>query len=345
MKAYALTGIEKFELTEIPKPEIKDGKDILLKVAYTGICGSDIHYYKYGGIGGQRIQYPWIIGHECTAVVEQTGTGVTKLKPGDRVVVDPLISCGTCPQCRAGRSHTCLNAKFMGCPGQIQGCLAEYIVMPENSCFRLDPETSLSEAVIIEPLSIGIFSVELLGKNPPKDIGIFGAGPIGLSVLIALKHAGFDSVCVTDKINNRLAAAEKYGAVLTGNPEQTDIVKDIICKCPSGLDALFECCGDQEALNQAVEVLKPGGKLLIIGIPPEEHVWFDISKIRRKEINIQNVRRQNNCMDKAVEIFRNSRLNAGKLVTHIHRFEDTPAAFENVKNYKDGVIKAVIQIS
>ena len=130
MKAMMLTGIRQMEMQDVPVPVIQNDNDVLLKIEYVGVCGSDVHYYETGRIGSQIVQYPYAVGHECTATVVKIGSGVIGLKEGDPVVVEPAISCGYCDQCQAGRPHTCRQLKFLGCPGQIDGCLSEYIVMP-----------------------------------------------------------------------------------------------------------------------------------------------------------------------------------------------------------------------
>jgi L-iditol 2-dehydrogenase len=131
MKAVFLTAPGKLTLQNIPAPRLDKPTEVLLRMQAAGICGSDNHYFKSGKIGDQIVQYPWIVGHECAALVEDAGTAVTTVKPGDVVVIDPLVACGNCDQCLSGRRHTCRNQRFLGCPGQMQGGLSEYLIMPE----------------------------------------------------------------------------------------------------------------------------------------------------------------------------------------------------------------------
>ena len=344
MKAAVLTGLLEIELRDVPDPVQKSDTDVLLKMAAVGVCGSDIHYYTKGRIGDQIVQYPFIVGHEGSAIVKEVGNRVTRVKSGDPVVFDPLVVCGQCSQCLSGRRHTCFHARFLGCPGQMEGCLSEYIVMPEECCYPIPAEVSLTEAVLIEPLSIGIHSVNFLDNPASKNIGILGVGPIGLSVSAGIQKAGIKSIFVMDKIEDRLNVAKTLGADWTGNPDRSDIVKEILEKVPDGLDAVFECCGDQDALDQAVRLLKPGGSLFIVGIPELDRVSFDISRMRRKEIVIQNVRRQNECIQTAIDLLQNGRINTDALLTHRFPFQETRVAFDLVANYRDGVVKAVIEI-
>jgi L-iditol 2-dehydrogenase len=342
MKAISLTGLQKLEIINIPKPVIQNPEDVLLKISAVGICGSDIHYYDNGKIGNQIVQFPFVVGHECTAVIEAVGHQVTGLTVGTEVTVEPNIYCGHCSQCLVGRHHTCLNTTFLGCPGQIEGCLTEYLVMPQACCIPLDKEMSLVEGSIIEPLSIGAYAVQLSGDLTAKKIGILGAGPIGLSVLQAIQNFSQTKTYVTDKLDYRLKAAKKLDADWIGNPDNSDVVTHIHQKETEQLDIVFECCGDPEALEQSVDLLKPGGKLLLVGIPETDHITFNISKLRRKEICIQNVRRQNDCIHEAIKIIQANPIFAETLITHQFTMENTAEAFKLVSKYQDEVIKAVV---
>jgi L-iditol 2-dehydrogenase len=135
MQAAALTAPGTMSLVERPETEQPSADEVLIKVEAVGVCGSDIHYYREGRIGGQVVEYPFVVGHEFSGIVLEVGTSVTRVKTGDRVAVDPAVSCGVCDQCRGGRAHTCRNLRFLGCPGQMEGCLVERIVMPARCCF------------------------------------------------------------------------------------------------------------------------------------------------------------------------------------------------------------------
>ncbi|MEO0293547.1 MAG: alcohol dehydrogenase catalytic domain-containing protein [candidate division WOR-3 bacterium] len=344
MKSLVLAGIRKFEFLEKSPPEIKGEKDVLVRVAKVGICGSDIHYYTRGRIGDQVIEFPFTIGHECSGIVEKVGKSVTKVSPGDWVAIDPAISCGKCDQCRDGRYNTCRNLKFLGCPGELEGCLSEFIVIPEENCYKLPFTLNFIEGVLVEPLSIGIYATQFLNPKKEKIIGILGSGPIGLCVLLRAKEIGIERIFMTDKIDERLFVARNLGADWTGNPDEIDIIEEVGKIESGGLDAVFECCGEIEAIKEGVELLKPGGKLIIIGIPEVEIISFDINKLRRKELTIFNVRRQNNCVEKAINFLLRKRINIDLIVTHNFKFEDAPMAFEIVEKYQNGVIKAIISL-
>jgi L-iditol 2-dehydrogenase len=343
MKAMMLTGIRQMKMMEVPFPRMQRETDVLIRMKRLGVCGSDIHYYTAGRIGTQVVRYPFAVGHEGAGLVEKTGSGVTLVRRGDLVAIDPAMPCGHCDQCLSGRPHTCRNLKFLGCPGQADGCLSDYVVMPETSCFPLHGNLTPDHGSLSEPLAIGIYAVQKSIGVENAAIGILGFGPIGMSVLLAARAQGAKRIMVTDRIDARLQMALNAGASYTGNPDKQDVVKDILHKEPLLLDAVFECCGRQEAMDQAVSLLKPGGKVMIIGIPEFDRWSFDAAEIRRKEIDIQNVRRQNNCTEEALDMISRGLIPIDPMITHRFPFERTKDAFELVADYRDGVMKAMIE--
>ena len=342
MKAMVLTGISKIGMQEFPAPEIREADDVLIKMKVVGVCGSDVHYYTRGKIGSQVVQYPFPVGHEGAGEVVKTGPGVTTVKPGDRVAIEPAMPCGQCDQCLAGRPHTCRKLRFLGCPGQADGCLSEFIVMPEKSCFRIPDSMSYDEAAISEPLAIGLYAVNQSIPLKGATVGILGFGPIGMSVLLSAMAKGAERIYVTDLVDERLLIANQSGAAWTGNPLKTDVMGEIKGIEPLLLDVVFECCGKQEAIDQAVELLKPGGKLMIIGIPEFERWSFQVDPMRHKEICVQNVRRQNHSLEEALQLMEEKKIDVARMPTHRFPFSKTKEAFDLVTAYRDGVMKAMI---
>lgn len=342
MKAALLTRLREIEVRDVPEPQLAGPRDVLLRIDAVGVCGSDVHYYKTGRIGAAIVKYPFVMGHECAGTVEKTGSDVRGLHRGQRVAIDPLVTCGRCDQCQAGRPNTCRNQHFLGQPGELSGSLAEYVVLPQECCYPVPESMTAGQAAMIEPLSIGIHAQRLSQVEAGSTIAILGAGPIGLSVLLACRAAADCRAYITDLMDERLKMAAQLGAVWTGSPRRIDVLKAIGEAEPAGVDFVFECAGEQETLNQAVELLKPGGTLLIVGIPEVDEVSFPIHNLRRKELTIKNVRRQNHCMAPAIELVSSGRINVDPLMTHHFLLQETGAAFEMVSDYRDGVIKAMI---
>lgn len=337
-----LTGLNRLEMKEIPDLVITSDDDVIIRMGAVGVCGSDIHYYTEGNIGNQVVKYPFRVGHEGSGTVAEVGRNVKSVKPGDRVAIDPAISCWKCDQCLGGRPHTCRNLAFLGCPGQAEGCLSEYINMPEECLHPVSENISLGVAALSEPLSIGLYASEISIPMKGVKAGILGAGPIGISVLLPLLTMGAGKIYMTDRINDRVKKAIQFGATWGGNPDEEDVVSEILRNEPEMLDVVFECCGDQEAMDQAVELLKPGGKLMVIGIPPFDRWSFPVDVLRHKEITIQNVRRQVNRVGKTLEMISEGKLKPETMITHRFSFRDTKEAFDLVSSYGDGVLKAMI---
>jgi L-iditol 2-dehydrogenase len=342
MKAMMLTGIRQMEMQHIPEPVLLNSGDVKIRMSVLGICGSDIHYYTQGQIGSQKVKYPFSVGHEGAGVVVEVGSSVKRVKPGDKIAIEPAMPCRECDQCLAGRFHTCRKLRFLGCPGQAEGCLMEYIVMPEESCFPLSGSLRMDHGSISEPLAIGVYSEKKSGGTKGLNIGILGFGPIGMSVMLAAKAQSVNRLYVSDLIDERLAIAAKEGAILTGNPKKENIVSKIILNEPLGLDIVFECCGKQEALDQAVDLLKPGGKLIVIGIPEFDQWSLNVETTRRREISLQFIRRQVDCVEKALEMMNDRSIVVDNMVTHRFPFERTKEAFDLVSDYRDGVMKVMI---
>ncbi|MDA3879816.1 MAG: alcohol dehydrogenase catalytic domain-containing protein [Prolixibacteraceae bacterium] len=338
MLRSVLTGIDKIEIIDVPKPFIVNDNDVLIRMTVVGICGSDIHYYSTGRIGSQVVQYPFTVGHEGAGVVEAVGAAVTSVKPGDPIAVEPSVACGHCGQCLAGRPHTCENNLFLGCPGQIEGNLAEYIVMPETQCIKLQGGLQPDHGATSEPLAIGCYAVKQARIKPTNSIAIIGFGPIGMSVLQMAKANGVETILVSEKINERGSIARKNGAKWVVNPLEENVLETADIQ----FDVVFECCGQQDAMDTAVELLKPGGKLMVVGIPEFDRWSFCADVARRKELSFTHIRRQNDCTHQALDMIKEGEVDGSAMITHHFRFDQIAEAFDMVKNYRDGVMKAMI---
>ncbi|MBT3376092.1 MAG: alcohol dehydrogenase catalytic domain-containing protein [Lentisphaerae bacterium] len=344
MKSAQLTNIREMAINDVPAPRIMSPTDVLLRVEAVGVCGSDVHYYATGRIGSQVVEFPYAVGHEAAATVQEIGSEVTRVQPGDRVAIEPGVACHRCDQCLSGRAHTCRNLKYLACPGQIEGCLSELCVMPEECCFRVPDHVSFEDAALVEPLSIGAYAVKQSIPMGGARIGILGMGPIGLSVMLPALAWGAARVYATDRLDYRCQMAREHGATWTGNPDACDVVAEIEDREPLLLDAVFECCGQQEALDQAFQLLKPGGKLMLIGIPEFDRYSFSAEAGRRREVCLQNVRRQNGCVQTALDLIAAGDISPNFMVTHRFSLDDSKKAFDLVDGYADGVVKAMINV-
>ncbi len=344
LKAAYMRGIGRMEIREAPEPQIQAPDEVKLRVEVVGVCGSDMHYYRTGRIGDQVVQFPWTVGHEFSATVVEAGSAVDNVRVGDRVAVDPLVTCGECDQCLSARLHTCRNQKFMGCPNQLPGAMVEFVVLPARCCYRAPEPMTAVQAGLTEPLAIGIHAQRLAGDVTGKKIAILGSGPIGLSVLVALKSQGPCTVYMTDIRSYRAEIARNFGADWIGNPSEQDIVAEIHRREPHGMDFVYECAGEQETVDQSLELLTPGGTLMLVGIPETDRLSFEMNAMRRKELRVQNVRRQNHCTEAGIEMLQEGKINLDAMVTHHFPLTDSQKAFDIVSNYDDNVVKAMIHL-
>ena len=342
MKTLFLTEAKCLEYRETEPPKVPEGW-AKVRIRTVGICGSDIHYFVTGRIGDQVVTFPHILGHEgCGEIIEGAG----KFPPGTPVYVEPALSCHECDQCRAGRENTCRRMQFFGNPNEYPGCMQEEIVLPPENVVPLPPSVGLDEAFLLEPLCIGVYAVVQSRICENAAAAIVGAGPIGLSVLIALSEVNPAKVYATDPVAPRRKAAETLGATTALDPYllEKGAAERIIEKSKGGVDVAYECAGTQESIDDAVRMLKPGGMLMLIGIPEEEdRISFDHSHMRRSEITIINVRRQNGMTPRTVALLERRRDVKDALITHHFKPEQANEAFELVHARRDGVIKAVLE--
>jgi len=215
--------------------------------------------------------------------------------------------------------------------------------MPQESCFPTNGAITLEQGVLCEPLAIGVYSVRQAQMPKNAKVAILGSGPIGLSCMAAAQAEGAEAIYMTDKIEQRMQIARKASAVWVGNPDKGDIVKAILERQSLGVDVVYECAGQQDTLDEAIELLRPGGVLVLIGIPQIERVSFIIDKIRRKEITLINIRRQNKCTQTAIDLIAAGKISVDFMITHRFKLEQTQDAFDVVAEYRDGVVKALIE--
>ncbi len=346
MKAAYLTGKQKIEILETEKPKIERPIDVLIKIKSVGVCGSDRHYFIDGNIGRQVIKYPHIIGHECAGMVEEVGSAVTEVKVGDRVAVDPAIACGKCYYCIHGQQNFCLNLVFLSVPGEIEGCMKEYLVMPQENAILLDSRLSFEDGAMLEPLGICLYAVEQYGVSGGDAVAILGSGPIGLLTMQTAKACGASTAFATDRVSERVDMARRLGADYSGNPDETDVVGEIMERTAGfGVDVAFECAGEQETMDQCIEIAKKGGAIVVIGIhSPEVILNVNSEQIRRKGLTIKGIRRQVHQMEPAMRMVAAGQIDVRTMVTHRAPLERSDEIYEKIAYYKDGAVKAMINL-
>lgn len=338
-----MTGLNKMEIREIEVP-VPKAEQVLIKLEYVGICGSDVHYLEHGKIGNFVVEGDFILGHECAGVVVQAGSSVKNLKVGDKVALEPGITCGQCEFCKSGKYNLCPDVEFLATP-PYHGCLMDYIAFPANMAFKLPENVSTKEGALVEPLAVGLHAATQGGVKLGDKVVILGAGCIGLVTLLACKAFGATEVTVVDVIGKRLEYAKKLGASHVINAREENALEKIAQLTGGmGADVVIETAGNELTIKQTAYAVKRGGKIVLVGLAPKDIIEFDFMQIMAKEAEIKSVFRYRNLYPAAIGAIADGKIDVSGIVTHEFEFEDSKKAFDFVIQNKNDVVKAVIKI-
>jgi L-iditol 2-dehydrogenase len=295
------------------------------------VCGSDVHWFHEACIGAERIEEPGVLGHEFSAIVEGS----------DRLVaVDPAINCRACEDCGAGNPNFCRELRFAGNPGQ-DGALREYLNWPEYLCHPLPDSFTAEDGVMLEPLGVALHSFDLAHGFPGMTVAVVGCGPIGLLIVQLARLAGASRILATDPLDHRLEAAKEMGAtdvIATAGGDETGTILSLIDR---GVDVAFEAAGANEAVGVAIEVVRPGGCAVLIGIPPQDQISFQSSIARRNGLTIRLVRRMKHTYPRAIDLVAKGLIDVRSMVTHRFPLDRFAEAFK-VASKREG-LKVVIE--
>jgi L-iditol 2-dehydrogenase len=342
-RAVFMTGLNKMEIRDVEVPKIKEN-EVLVKLEYVGICGSDVHYLEHGSIGDFVVNGDFILGHECAGEIVEIGSKVTDLQIGDKVALEPGCTCGQCEFCKNGKYNLCPDVEFLATP-PYHGCLENYIAFPANMCFKLPDNITSKEGALVEPLAVGMHAAAQGNVKLGDSVIILGAGCIGLVTLLACKAYGATDITVVDVMQKRLDYAMKLGATRVINAKEVDTVKAMeeITK-GKGTDVVIETAGSKITVQQTAYLVKRGGTIVLVGMAPEDIIEYNFAKILAKEAMITSVFRYRNIYPKAINAIAKGIIDVSGIVTHEFDFEDTAKAFDFVINNKNDVVKAVIKI-
>ena len=310
MKALRLHAAGELRLHEEPDPEPRAG-DVLVRVGGVGLCGSDRHWFLEGGIGDAVLERPLVLGHELAGVV------AAGARAGERVVLDPAVPCGRCALCLAGQGHLCADLRFAG-HGSTDGGLRTLVAWPEQLAHPLPDEVSDVAAPLLEPLGVALHAVDLGGSGPATSAAVLGCGPIGLLLVQALREAGAMVELASDPLPHRAAAARELGA---RRSERAGIEVDVA----------YEAAGDDAALDAAIAAARPGGRVVVVGIPDGDRSCFRAAAARRKELTLVFCRRMRaDDLRRAIALAGAERLELASLVSARYALADGPEAFRDV---------------
>lgn len=343
MRVAVMTGVAKIELAEREVP-VPKADEVLVKIEYVGVCGSDLHYYEAGGIGENIVKPPFVLGHEAGGVVAAVGAEVTNLKIGDKVALEPGKTCGKCEFCKTGKYNLCPDVIFFATP-PVDGVFQDYVTHSAELCFKIPDNMDTMEAALIEPLAVGFHAARQGGAQAGQTAVVTGAGCIGFVSMMALKAMGVTKVIVVDIMPKRLEKAIDLGAAAVINGKEQDVVKEIMkLTGGQGADLMIETAGSEITTRQAIHFTKKGGTIVLVGYSPSGEETLPIGLAIDKELTFKTVFRYRHIYPMAIEAVASGKVNLKGIVTDIFSLDDIQEAMDQSVKNKADIVKSVIKV-
>jgi L-iditol 2-dehydrogenase len=346
MIAARLHGPADLRVEQVPHPGPPGPGEALLRVTAVGICGSDLHTYQDARIGDTVLQAPLILGHEFAGVVEDVGPDALDgyfqpVQRGARVAVDPAQPCGRCEMCEQGHPNLCWRLHFCGLYPD-DGSLCQWMRVPARTCFPVPATIDDAGAALLEPLGIAIHAADLARIRVADSVAILGAGPIGLLILQIVRLSGAEPIFVSDKFPWRLELARCFGAIPI-NCAETDQVRAVLeATGGRGVDIAIEAAWSDQSVQQAAEMARMGGRLVLVGIPGDDQLILKHSTARRKGLTIRMSRRMKHTYPRAIRLVERGAVDLHSLISHRFPLERAPEAFALNAAYRDQVVKVIV---
>jgi len=324
------------KVVEIDKPEVTGPHDVIVQMHACGICGSDLHTFQYD------LPKPVVLGHECAGEVSEIGSGVTNVAVGDHVIVDPNFHCGTCRNCRVGRTNMCENLVELGVLAN--GGFAEYLFVPDKFAYKIPSEMDWTTAAITEPLSCVVHGFMRTKFAPTQTAIVYGAGPIGLLWVYLFRKAGARRIVAVDISSPRRKAAEQLGADITVDPVSEDPAKRMKDESDGwGADVAIEAIGKVETVEKAVMSLAPGGRAVLMGVAKHD-AFAKVSPIAimAREWEIIGTNSQTHSFIDAIEILKSGEFPVRTFVSHEVPLSEILEAFE--MNRRGESLKTIVKM-
>ncbi|KAI1396523.1 GroES-like protein [Hypoxylon fuscum] len=336
-----LSGPFQARIEERPVPVINDANDVIIRIAYTGVCGSDVHFWNHGGIRRYVSESsPLVMGHEACGIVHAVGPAVTTLAPGDRVAIEPGIPCRRCRSCKAGRYNLCPSMEFAAAPPDIHGTLTRYFLSSADFCYKLPQSVDLMEGVLIEPLAVGVHAVRLGDVKPGHRVVVFGAGTVGLFCAAVAKEFGASTVVSVDLLQHKLDVAAQFignsvGRTITPDlsigPEENAKRLIEMNGLEDGADVVIDASGAEASVQTGVYVLRPGGTYVQAGMGKRK-IEFPISEMCERELFFKGCFRYGaGDFELAMSLVRRGNMNLMSLITGVFPFEKATEAWESTQ--------------
>lgn len=339
-----LSSIRQFQLIDGPQIADPGPGEIQVAVKVVGICGSDTHYFSEGAIGDTPCVYPMVLGHEPTGIVRKTGPGVSGWTAGDPAFLEAAHYCYHCEFCLSGRHNLCANIRFLSTPNE-PGFFREFVNLPAQNLLALPSNVGLREGALAEPLAVILHSMKSAAPQTGETALVYGAGPIGLLTIAALKLSGVSRVWAVEPVPQRRELARLMGADAMLDPADGDPVAQVLKDTGNrGVDCSIDCASKGDTTSQCIRATRSGGRVVITGIAAEEYTSIPLHVVRRKELVIYNVRRSNHDSARALQLLGEQPARFAPIVTHQRPLAEVQQAFEMCERYADGVGKLTLML-
>jgi L-iditol 2-dehydrogenase len=334
-----MTAPGKIEFCEVARPQPGE-EQVLVRIMRIGVCGSDLHVYR-----GTHpyTSYPVVQGHEVSGVIAELGRGVTGLAVGEKVTIQPQVTCGECYSCRNGDYHICDSLKVMGF--QTTGAASEFFAVDATKVLKLPDELSLDEGAMVEPLAVAVHALGRAGGAAGKKVLVLGAGPIGNLVAQAAKGTGAQSVMISDLSDYRLGLAKACGVDCTVNPSTADLGEALRAAFGKDrADLTLECVGVEATMEQAIRLARKGTQIVVVGVFGEK-AMVDLGSVQDRELKlIGTLMYQEKDYRKAIELAAAGKVDLKPLITDHFAFRDYLAAYQHIEARRSGVLKVIIDV-
>ncbi|KAI1084755.1 GroES-like protein [Whalleya microplaca] len=333
--SVVLYGPLKADVEDRPIPAIDEVNDVIIRIAYVGVCGSDVHFWNHGGVRWKATE-PLVMGHEASGIVHAVGPGVTSLVPGDRVTLEPGIPCRKCRDCKAGHYNRCPRMVFAASP-PYHGTLTRYYPTSADFCYKIPDSMSLEEATLIEPLAVGVHAVRLAAVQPGNKVVVFGAGTVGLFCAAVARDFGASVVLSVDILESKLSFAKEFIGPNVGRTATPDLslppeknARQLIemHDLGDGADVVIDASGAESSVNTGIYVLRPGGVYVQVGMGKRK-IEFPIAEVCEREISLKGSFRYGaGDFEMAVGLVKRGTIILKSLVSNIFSFKEAPEAWK-----------------
>ncbi|TGQ74286.1 MAG: NAD(P)-dependent alcohol dehydrogenase [Mesorhizobium sp.] len=344
MQALVLEKKGELSLREIALPLDVGPDDIRIAIHTVGVCGSDVHYYTHGAIGSYIVRAPMVLGHEAAGTIVEVGANVTSLKVGDRVCMEPGVPNLSSRATKLGIYNVDPDVRFWATP-PVHGVLAPFAVHPAAFTYRLPDNVSFAEGAMVEPFAIGM-QAATRARIVPGDVAVVvGCGPIGIMIALAALAGGCSKVLISDFSAPKLAIAAQYAGIVPVNIGEQSLVDAVAAATDNwGADIVFEASGSPKAFADLFDVVRPGGAVVLVGLPVEP-VSLNVPAAISKEVRIETVFRYANIFDRALQLIGSGKVDLKPLITGTYDFADSIKAFERAAEANPQDVKLQILLT